>query len=812
MRNLDGNRIESIDVKKRILEAFYALTPNINQMQQHVDILSEIPVGHILLSIDKAIMSAQIDEINFSTFMNKVCRSLETEFINTRIVNVLDNNKLRDELGKRIIRSTKKSLSIQKEKGFRLSNEQNYIRSLKFILQYVQKGSMKVSPELKACLDGIDLMSLVKEAQTKVKVILPRLTKAIQSVCEDELGLWETKLTLSTDKDGKMRRRTLMVFYVDSETLIDRFRTTPMEYVEVCSELGYSSHGAVREGIERVLNQQYSLDLEICEIVEKLLGSEKVYGHYLDKQPISDKGKPTLIDIGRKQTLARIEEYRRRNLEWFYSEWSVDARGRIYMVMPGCSSTEDKLSKSMLRSPIPRKLGENGLTWLYRSLAGAFGLDKMSWNERCDFGKVNHQRFLKLGRDAMMGDHEEVMMELLKEADNPWDALMLCIELYRIQLQYDLGVPSEEVTSTLLSGLDCTCSAVQLISCMVGGYVAAEGSNVLTRTFNERPNDFYQIVGTSMNEFVDGIDVKKEANRLANTEYIKRDVKVRKRPAMTQSRVSGLLQIYSDIPENKKRKHIWKPCIMPKFYGNTSNGRKDKLHNELTNYLTSVGINLDFHEMLDLVTMINHVFETVMRTDERLKPLEAYLEYMRAIATAYARVGKSPIWSTDGKNRISPKALTEEKASRMSYYDGNGLVKTCTLFESTPMHLAPEFMELYTNKLRLDGNKTKTKLSPDFIHSFDARLLFEIAIKLGDAPVAFTHDCFRTTLGDMSSLQEVAMQAFQDLFSDGKGGRALVRLQYSCLRDTGIKIEIPTAIKLSGIKSKDMIGNAYCIC
>ena len=69
----------------------------------------------------------------------------------------------------------------------------------------------------------------------------------------------------------------------------------------------------------------------------------------------------------------------------FYLPHNIDFRGRAYPIPPHLNHIGDDLSRGLIRFAEARPLGKSGLRWLKIHLAGLYGFDKGSFDERVQF-------------------------------------------------------------------------------------------------------------------------------------------------------------------------------------------------------------------------------------------------------------------------------------------------------------------------------------------------------------------------------------------------------------------------------------------
>jgi len=129
-----------------------------------------------------------------------------------------------------------------------------------------------------------------------------------------------------------------------------------------------------------------------------------------------------------------------------------------------------------------KPLGERGLRWLKIQLAGLYGYDKASFDDR----------------EKWVGEHlEEIYDSALNptegrkwwtQADDPWQCLAVCIDLHAA-----LESPNPtEYMSKIPVHQDGTCNGLQHYAALGGDAVGAAQVNLAS---GEKPSDVYSFVG-----------------------------------------------------------------------------------------------------------------------------------------------------------------------------------------------------------------------------------------------------------------------------------------------------------------------------
>nr|WP_314122606.1 DNA-directed RNA polymerase [uncultured Brevundimonas sp.] len=201
--------------------------------------------------------------------------------------------------------------------------------------------------------------------------------------------------------------------------------------------------------------------------------------------------------------------------EAIYFPHSLDFRGRVYPLATGGPHPQgDDVAKALLTFADGHPITEDGARWLAIHLAGLFGIDKVSFDERVQWVWDNQTAILDSAADPLDGQR------FWATADSPFMALAACLEW--------AGYIREgaDFISHLPVSLDGSNSGLQHFSAMLRDPIGAKAVNLEP---GDRPQDIYSDVAAAVqarvNESYDPAATAWKGNKVTR--------KITKRPVMT---------------------------------------------------------------------------------------------------------------------------------------------------------------------------------------------------------------------------------------------------------------------------------------
>lgn len=203
--------------------------------------------------------------------------------------------------------------------------------------------------------------------------------------------------------------------------------------------------------------------------------------------------------------------------EAIYFPHFLDFRGRVYPMPAYLNPQGPDVARGLLEFAEGKPLGEDGAFWLAAHIAGLWGIDKVSFEDRYAWVKENEEAILS----SAMDPHEDGAF--WKTAEKPFQALAACIDWLGYTVNGDAHV------SRLPIAMDGSCSGLQHYSALLLDEVGGAAVNLVP---SEQPSDVYTITSDRAQVLSDanigGVD---DDMARAWAEKISR--KITKQPTMT---------------------------------------------------------------------------------------------------------------------------------------------------------------------------------------------------------------------------------------------------------------------------------------
>jgi len=188
-----------------------------------------------------------------------------------------------------------------------------------------------------------------------------------------------------------------------------------------------------------------------------------------------------------------------RNEPAIYFPWSCDFRGRMYPVPPFLNPQGNDLSKGLLTFAKPMALeDDNAASWLAIHGANAYGVDKVSFDDRIQWVYAHEKEIKEVAKDPNGST-------FWHDASEPFQFLAWCHEWAGF-LEHGLAYES-----SLPVAMDGSNNGLQLFSLLLRDEESARNTNVLP---TDAPEDVYQIVADKVNEILKASDHKYAAGWL----------------------------------------------------------------------------------------------------------------------------------------------------------------------------------------------------------------------------------------------------------------------------------------------------------
>ena len=399
--------------------------------------------------------------------------------------------------------------------------------------------------------------------------------------------------------------------------------------------------------------------------------------------------------------------------ERVYFPHELDFRGRVYPIpVFGPSPQGSDWQKALIHFADAKPLGLQGYRWLMIHIANLFGIDKVSFEDRCDWVAIHADKIIDSGENPLDG------ARFWTEADSPYCALAACIEFAEAMklddpTQYESRIPV---------ALDGSCSGLQHFSAMLRD---EEGGHTVNLLPVDTPADVYSIVAAAAQAEADAtpvatITINDEEitfqNPWVNGKIIR---KIVKRPTMTycysatrfgmqQMILQTLNELDRDAANSGDQPHL---------------GGADNYHASI--WLSFV------------------VWGSIRST---IKSAARAMDWLRAVATVAAKANLPLWWETP----MGLPILQEYKKQKGQRID--------THWAGTRLQVV-----IHVDEEKIDSRAQANGVAPNFVHSLDASHLQAVAAqgrREGVRHLAMIHDSFGTHACETDRLSRILRETF----------------------------------------------------
>lgn len=392
----------------------------------------------------------------------------------------------------------------------------------------------------------------------------------------------------------------------------------------------------------------------------------------------------------------------------------LDFRGRVYPIpVHGPSPQGSDWQKALIHFADGKPLGLQGWRWLMIHIANLFGVDKVSFEERCDWVTENTDKILDSGTNPLDG------ARFWTEADSPYCALAACIE-FAEALQ--LADPTEYV-SRIPVALDGSCSGLQHFSAMLRDEDGGRTVNLLPV---EEPADVYMAVASKAQEVADAT------------------------ATITYDGPDGVpITIPNPWQGGKVIRKIAKRPTMTYCYSATRFGMQQMIHQSLREIDKERAESGDLPHLggvdnYQSAMWLSHVLYDAIRAT--ITSAARAMDWLREAAKVASQEGL-PLWWETPMGLPVLQEYKKQKGNRIDvHWAGSRLRVTVQVDED-----------------RIDSRSQANGVAPNFVHSLDAAHLQAVALqgrREGINHLAMIHDSFGTHAADTARISQILRETF----------------------------------------------------
>lgn len=412
----------------------------------------------------------------------------------------------------------------------------------------------------------------------------------------------------------------------------------------------------------------------------------------------------------------------------FWYVWYADFRGRLYTATAGFSPQGPDAAKGILRFSEGKPLGEDGLTWLKIHIANRYGFDKEDFPERVKWTEERHAVLLQIADDPIGNIHH------WKDADKPYQFLAAVFEYAECDALVSLGYKASEYVSRLPIGLDGSCNGLQNFSAMLRDEIGGAATNLVP---SEKPADIYSEVAKVATKKLEELD--KIAIEVM-------DLVTAKLEAQDCQEAKEWLKYARENGKGSLPRSLAKRPVMTLPYGAT--------RQSCTQYIFQDIIKNKWTKKFSMgpwsaaVWLCHILWEAI---GEVVVAARSAMSWLQKMSNGMTKINKPIVWKTK---------------------DGFVAVQNSREIETVKINtqLAGRFqVKIGSFTDRLDANKQRSGISPNFVHSQDAahmRNTIRLAAAHGIHNIACIHDDYGTYACDTTRFQRLIRDAFVDMYQD----------------------------------------------
>lgn len=392
-----------------------------------------------------------------------------------------------------------------------------------------------------------------------------------------------------------------------------------------------------------------------------------------------------------------------------YFVTQLDFRGRMYTLGNFLHPQGDDLSRGLLEFATGMAIETpEDLAWLQINLAGLYGFDKASLEDRQLWVEMRTQAVLDVADDVLSA-------QLWREADKPAQFIAACID-YANFVRTGYGYVSH-----LPVQVDGTCNGLQNFSAMLRDEVGGAAVNLVPR---DLPSDVYA-------------DVARVTEKLVAADLASDDEVVRQ-----------LAKAWLDIGISRK---VCKRPVMTLAYGATQFGFGEQIYKDTVEPLRqSNKLSRDVNDTKLSSYLGNKIWASVQTVI--VKAAEA-MEWLQEAASVVAKENLPVSWTTpDGLLVMQSYYKTKDKVVNLS-------------FNKQRLQLKHKEQLKEPN-----GRKQASAIAPNVVHSCDATHMRMTINKMRDAGIqdfSMIHDSYGTHAANASKMSRMLREAFVEMYSNG---------------------------------------------
>lgn len=402
-----------------------------------------------------------------------------------------------------------------------------------------------------------------------------------------------------------------------------------------------------------------------------------------------------------------------RNFKDYEQIWFphyLDFRGRVYPFASYLNPQSNDNGKGLLMFADGKPLGERGMYWLQVHLAGCFGVDKVSFDDRVKWVQEHRLQILESASNPLDGSR------WWADAEKPWQALAACFEMAGAWEQ------GPDFVSHIPMAQDGSCSGLQHYSAMLRDPDGGAEVNLVPR---EKPGDIYSKVAKCAQNLSDGSTYGTMPDE--------------KRLEMEHMR---------DAWKGKVVRKIAKQPTMTLCYGSTQKGMEGQILSALMGMKPDdrpQGVKMD----KAATYMAGIVWKAI---GKEVKAARGGMDFLKGCTRLLAKASLPVTWKAPNGFRVEQQCMK-------------------IISKRVKIHFQGQLMYLTVAEIdekALDPFAQTNGVAPNFVHSLDSSHLMATVnrgFSKGLQSWAVIHDSFAVHARDTDALNEVIRETFVEQYT-----------------------------------------------
>ena len=426
--------------------------------------------------------------------------------------------------------------------------------------------------------------------------------------------------------------------------------------------------------------------------------------------------------------------------EAIYFPYNLDWRGRVYAI-PAFNPQSSDMVKGLLQAAHGEPIGEEGIHWLKIHGANTAGVDKVDFQQRCEWVDDNESMILRIANDPL--ENTEWM-----SLDSPFCFLAFCFEWAGVKRD---GV---DYVSSIAIAFDGSCSGIQHFSAMLRDEIGGSAVNLVPSAFVQ---DIYRLVADRVNEALRR-DLSDGTADGTKTIVNKKTGEIVEVPELgTLSMARGWLGYGVD-------RKVTKRSVMTLAYGSKAFGFTDQVRDDIIQPAMDRGTGQEFFADPQQCAryMANLIWDAVGQVVVKAVEAMKWLQTAAKLLAAEVKCKKTseilkpcmPVfWVTpDGFPVWQEYMVPEQRRMDLMFHGTIRFTATVNVRDTD----------------KIDGRKQESGIAPNFVHSKDGshlrKTVVHAATKYGVTFFALIHDSFGTIAAKAGSMFKAVRETMVDTY------------------------------------------------